>query len=121
MREANHKQILMLIGLGAVWVVLLGWQFLNSDEPVRVPLQNTSGVSAQPRLPAKSGELHVNLDLLAAPSGQRETNFTTPRNIFSSLAVNGSSTDQTGQDVPPEQRLPTPAEERKLAAAAELL
>lgn len=120
MREANHKQILMLIGLGAVWVVLLGWQFLNSDEPVRVPLQNTSGVSAQPRLPAKSGELHVNLDLLAAPSGQRETSFTTPRNIFSSLAGNGSSTDQTGQDVPPEQRLPTPAEERKLAAAAEL-
>jgi hypothetical protein len=64
--------------------------------------------------------LHVNLDLLAAPSGQRETSFTTPRNIFSSLAGNGLSTDQIAQDVPPEQRLPTPAEERKLAAAAEL-
>lgn len=119
MDEANRKQVLILISLAALWAVLLGWQFLHSEEPVHVPLQNRTGAMAGPRSPAKSGELHVNLNLLSAPSGQRETSFTTPRNIFSSLAGNGS-TDQAAQDLPPEQRLPTPAEERKLAAAAEM-
>jgi hypothetical protein len=120
MDEANRKQILIFISLAAVWVILLGWQFLNSDEPVHVPLQNTTGVASGPRSSAKAGELHVNLDLLAAPSGQRETSFTAPRNIFSSLAGNGSSPGQAAQDAPSEQRLPTHAEERKLAAAAGL-
>ena len=120
MDEANRRQVLILISLAALWVVLLGWQFLGSAEPPHVPLQNRTGLATGTRSQATSGDLRVNLDLLAAPSGQRETNFTTPRNIFSSLAGNGSSTGQVAQDVSPEQRLPTPAEERKLAAAAEL-
>jgi hypothetical protein len=119
MHEANRKQVLLLVGLAAVWAVLLGWQLLHSDEPVRVPLKNTTGVMTGARPPATSAELRVNLDLLAASSGQRETSFTAPRNIFSSLAGKGSG-DQGAQDVSPDQRLPTPAEERKLAAAAEL-
>jgi hypothetical protein len=120
MDETNRKQVLILISLAAVWVVLLGWQILSSDEPAHVPLHNRAGVTAGSRSQASSGDLHVNLHLLAAPSGQRETSFATPRNIFSSLTDNGSVPDQSAQEVPPEQRLPTPAEERKLAAAAEL-
>ena len=87
-----------------------------------MPLKNTTGPVAASRSAATaSGELHVNLDLLAAAGGQREISFATPRNIFASLTGKGSLTGATtAQDVPPEQRLPTPAEERKLAAAAEL-
>ena len=118
MHEANRKQVLLLVGLAAVWAVLLGWQLLQSDEPVRVPLKNATGVMTGARSPATSADLRVNLDLLATSSGQRETSFTAPRNIFSSLAGKGSG-DPDAQDVS-DQRLPTPAEERKLAAAAEL-
>lgn len=121
MHEPNRNQILLLVGLGVVWAVLLGWRLLQSDEPVRMPLKNTTGMVAGPRSPAAtSAELHVNLELLTASGEQRETSFTAPRNIFASLSGNGSSPGANAQDMPPEQRLPTPAEERKLAAAAEL-
>jgi hypothetical protein len=120
MPAANRKQILLLVGLAALWAVLLGWQLLSSDEPVRAPLKNRSGAVAAPRSPATPAGLRVNLELLAASSGQHEASFTTPRNIFTSLVGKGTSSGQAAQDVPPEQQLPTPSEERKLAAAADL-
>ena len=120
MHEANRKQVLLLIGLAAVWAVLLGWQFLQSEEPVRVPLKNKTGVISESRSPATAAELRVNLDVLAASSGQHETSFTAPRNIFSSLIGKESSSDQGALNGPSDQRLPTPAEERKLEAAAAL-
>ena len=122
MRQANRKQLSLLLALGGVWVCLLAWQLLHSEEPVRVPLKNTTGPAAASRsAAAATGEPRVNLDLLAAAGGQRETSFATPRNIFASLNGKGSSTGTiTAQDLAAEQRLPTPAEERKLAAAAEL-
>ena len=123
MTESNRKQILLLVILGAVWVVLLGWQVFRSEEPDHVPLKNTAGiVTPAHRAKKASGEFHVHLELLAATSGQRETTFTTPRNIFASLtspnssAGEGSNPDQESPDL----RLPTPAEEKQLAAAAEL-
>jgi hypothetical protein len=119
MREANRKQKLLLTALGLAWGLLLGWQFLQSEEPVRLPLKNRTGMKAASHQAAAS-DLHVNLELLAAPSGQRDTTFTTPRNIFSSLAGKEMSAQTSAHDLPLEQLLPTPAEERKLAAAAEL-
>jgi hypothetical protein len=100
----------------------LGWQLWHSEEPVRVPLKNATGPVAASRSTATpSGGLRVNRELLAASGGQRETSFGTPRNIFASLVGKGSSTGMTtAHDLSSEQRLPTPAEERKLAAAAEL-
>ena len=122
MQEANRNKVLLLVALAAAWACLLGWQFFNSDEPVRVPLTNATGKAAKPRSTvAASGELQVNLERLNASSGQRETTFTQPRNIFSSLVVQGGpSRVSDDQALPPEQRLPSAAEERKLAAAAEL-
>jgi hypothetical protein len=121
MHAANRKQLLLLVGLGLVWACVLGWQLLHSEEPVHIPLKNVTGtVTGSRSSAATSGELHVNLELLAAAGGQRETNFATPRNIFASLTGKGSMEKTAAQDLPPEQRLPTPAEERKLAAAAEL-
>ncbi|HET6676072.1 MAG TPA: hypothetical protein VFG71_12065 [Nitrospiraceae bacterium] len=122
METANRKRLVLLVGLGLVWVCLLGWQLLYSEEPARMPLKNTTGgVVTGPRSPAATaGGLHVNLDLLTAASGQREASFATPRNIFASLSGKGSMDKAVAQDVAPEQRLPTPAEERRLAAAAEL-
>jgi len=123
MTESNRKQILLLVILGAVWVVLLGWQVFRSEEPDHVPLKNTAGIVTPAHRAKKAfGEFHVHLELLAATSGQRETTFTTPRNIFASLtssnssAGEGSNSDQESPDL----RLPTPAEEKQLAAAAEL-
>lgn len=123
MTESNRKQVLLLVILGAVWVVLLGWQLFRSEETTQAPLKNTTGIAASAqRLKKAPGEYHVHLEMLAATSGQRETTFTTPRNIFASLSASGSSAgegSQPGQETPPLQ-LPTPAEEKKLAAAAEL-
>ncbi|HZN44882.1 MAG TPA: hypothetical protein VFB56_06110 [Nitrospiraceae bacterium] len=124
MTESNRKQILLLIILGAVWVVLLGWQVFRSEEPNHVPLKNTTGIATPAQRSKKaSSEFHVNLELLAATSGQRETTFTTPRNIFASLTPAGASAGE-GSSNPdqesPDLRLPTPAEEKRLAAAAEL-
>ncbi len=122
MEAANRKQLLLLVGLGLVWACLLGWQLLYSEEPARMPLKNTTGGAVPgPRSSAPmTGGLHVNLDLLTATGGQREASFATPRNIFASLSGKGAMDKAIAQDVPPEQRLPTPAEERRLAAAAEL-
>ena len=123
MTESNRKQVLLLVILGAVWVVLLGWQVFRSEEPTRVPLKNTTGIATPAQRSKKaSSEFHVHLELLAATSGQRETTFTTPRNIFASLTPSGSSADEGSNpdQESPDLQLPTPAEEKKLAAAAEL-
>ena len=121
MHTTNRKQVLLLVGLGLIWTCLLGWQLLHSEGPVHMPLKNVTGTVAGPRSSATvSGELHVNLDHLAAAGGQREISFATPRNIFASLTGKGHTEQAVAQELSPEQRLPTPAEERKLAAAAEL-
>ena len=123
MTESNRKQILLLVILGAVWVVLLGWQLFRSEEPTGVPLKNTTGIATPAQRSKKaSSEFHVHLELLAATSGQRETTFTTPRNIFASLTPSGSSAGEGSNpdQESPDLQLPTPAEEKKLAAAAEL-
>lgn len=120
-QEANRNKVLLLVALAGAWACLLGWQLFNSDEPVRVALKNATGMVVKPRSLATSGELHVNLERLQASSGQRETTFTQPRNIFSSLVVHGEPNGRPdAQAAPPEQALPSPAEERKLAAAAQL-
>ena len=106
-----------------MWVVLLGWQLFRSEEPTGVPLKNTTGIATPAQRSKKaSSEFHVHLELLAATSGQRETTFTTPRNIFASLTPPGSSAGEGSNpdQESPDLRLPTPAEEKKLAAAAEL-
>jgi len=90
----RQKKIIGLAALGLVWGGLLLWQFLNWEEPIRVPLTNVSGAAAgiaQSR--SGIGGLHVQLDLLAAARNQREMVFATPRNIFalpSVVAVNQS-------------------------------
>ncbi|MET0516289.1 MAG: hypothetical protein ABW047_13305 [Nitrospiraceae bacterium] len=121
MTESNRKQVLLLVILGAAWLVLLGWQVFRSEEPTHVPLKNTTGVATSSQRPKKaSSEFHVHLELLAATSGQRETTFTTPRNIFASLAGSSAGEGPTPDQGSPDLQLPTPAEEKKLAAAAEL-
>jgi hypothetical protein len=90
----RQKKIIGLAALGLVWGGLVLWQFLNWEEPVRVPLANVSGPAAgiaQSR--SGIGGFHVQLDLLAAARNQREMVFATPRNIFalpSVVAVNQS-------------------------------
>src|SRR5918996_1624500 len=115
MTKSNRKQVLLLVILGAVWVMLLGWQVFRSEEPDHVPLKNTTGIATPVQRSKKaSGEFHIHLELLAATSGQRETTFTTPRNIFAPLtppgspAGEGSTPDQDATD----SKLPTPAEEK---------
>jgi hypothetical protein len=117
----NHKKVRLLISLGALWVLLLGWQVWNWREPVHVPLKNATGPAHESRTPPPSNGLRVRLDLLAASSAARETDLATPRNIFSSGAAAASLDAKSGpQEMPPEPRMPTPEEERQLAAAAEL-
>jgi hypothetical protein len=123
MTESNRNQVLLLATLGAVWVVLLGWQIFRSEEPTHVPLKNTTGIATPAQRSKKaSGDFPVHLELLAATSGQRETTFTAPRNIFASLTSPSSSAGERpiSDQEAPDSRLPTPAEEKRLAAAAEL-
>lgn len=86
--DSRRKKIIALTALGLVWGGLLLWQFLNRQEPVRVPLANVSGLAtglSQSR--GGVGSLHVQLDLLAAARTQREMVFATPRNIFALPSV----------------------------------
>lgn len=80
--DTKRKAILAL-GLIVVWGWLAYWQWGAMPEPIHVPLVHVSG-SAAPgrRSPSQSGELRVNLELLASAQMQRETTFTAPRNIF---------------------------------------
>lgn len=85
----RRQQILLLLVIGSIWVGLLAWRITQADEERHVPLVNVSGSTV--RVPA-SGEtqrqgLRVNLELLAASRTERETTFTTPRNIFAPLQV----------------------------------
>jgi hypothetical protein len=88
----RRKKILLLATLGSLWGGLLLWQWVSSEDPVRVPLTNVSGpVASSARV--GSDNLHVQLDLLAAARTQREMVFSTPRNIFalpSVVTVNSS-------------------------------
>lgn len=92
--DSRRKKIIALTTLGLLWGGLLLWQFLNRQEPVRVPLVNVSGLAtgvSQSR--GGIGSLHVQLDLLAAGRTQREMVFATPRNIFALPSV--ASVNQT--------------------------
>jgi|SRR5688500_3565075 hypothetical protein len=81
--DVQRKKLLALIALGSLWAGLMIWQFLNWENPVRVPLANVTGTGGA-ALHSQDGTdgLHVQLDLLAAARTQREMTFATPRNIF---------------------------------------
>ncbi|HET9963363.1 MAG TPA: hypothetical protein VFQ34_13565 [Nitrospiraceae bacterium] len=87
--KSNHKnQILLLLGLVALWGAVLLWQLGHSGEAERVPLKNVSGVKAVGKKPTPAsagGTLHVNLERLDQITGQRSATFSAPRNIFASL------------------------------------
>jgi hypothetical protein len=83
MLTTNQNKIATLTALSLLWGGIVAWEWLNVDEPVRVPLANISGVA--PTTPARHGAvngLRVQLDLLATARTQREMTFTPPRNIF---------------------------------------
>lgn len=96
--DARRKKLLALLTLGSLWAGLLLWQFLNWEQPLRVPLANVTGSGGVALHPHSGTDgLHVQLDLLAAARTQREMLFATPRNIFaqpSAVMVN-----QTGPSV----------------------
>jgi len=86
--DSKRKKIIALSALGLVWGGLLLWQFLDHQEPVRVPLVNVSGqATGDSQSRGGIGNLHVQLDLLAAARTQREMVFTMPRNIFALPSV----------------------------------
>ncbi|OQW37803.1 MAG: hypothetical protein A4E19_12335 [Nitrospira sp. SG-bin1] len=88
-----QKKTILAASLLFLWVGLAVWQWREVQEPVRVPLTNVTG----PLSGVRSGEmkrpsLQVRLDLLTSMGLQRQTNFTEPRNIFSTLSPDGSVT-----------------------------
>ncbi|MFO0767718.1 MAG: hypothetical protein U0231_13260 [Nitrospiraceae bacterium] len=88
MNRSSKQQAGLLLALIALWVGLLVWQVGHSSEPEHVTLKNVTGVSAAPRgasPAAAASSMHVNLERLAEITGQRQANFSVPRNIFASL------------------------------------
>jgi hypothetical protein len=81
--DAKKKRILAA-SLILLWAGLAAWQWRLQEDSVRVPLANVTGLPSAGR-PAntKGTGLRVNIDLLASTGLQRQTTFTTPRNIFS--------------------------------------
>ena len=90
MNRSSKQQVTLLLLLIALWVGLLVWQVGHSSEPEHVTLKNVSGVTAAPRRPvptaAAASSMHVNLERLAEITGQRQANFSAPRNIFATLS-----------------------------------
>ena len=83
MITTNQKKIAALAALGLLWGGIVASEWPIMEEPVRVPLTNVSGSGSTTRgTHGAVGELHVQLDLLAAARTQREMTFTPPRNIF---------------------------------------
>lgn len=80
--DAKNKSILAAL-LIVVWAGLAVWQWRLLQEPVRVPLTNIAGLPLAGRHSETGrGGLRVNLDLHPSTGLQRQTTFTTPRNIF---------------------------------------
>lgn len=83
MITTNQKKMAALAALGLLWGGIVASEWPIMEEPVRVPLTNVSGSGSATRgTRGAVGELHVQLDLLAAVRTQREMTFTPPRNIF---------------------------------------
>jgi hypothetical protein len=87
MNRPNKNQVLLLTSLVVFWVGLLMWQFGHSTEQERMPLKHVSGpiVANRASVAVPNAGLQVHLERLAAIKGQRDTTFSTPRNIFASL------------------------------------
>jgi len=80
--DAKRKMILAS-SLIFLWAGLALWQWRLLQEPVRVPLMNVTGHPTVGRqIEVGRAGLHVNLDLVASTSLQRQATFTVSRNIF---------------------------------------
>ena len=79
----TKKKRIFAASLLILWAGLAVWQWRLLPEPVRVPLTNVAGLPSVGRYAEVRGTgLHVNLDLLASTSLQRQATFTVHRNIF---------------------------------------
>ena len=118
----NQKQLLVMLALGGVWVGLLMWRLVSTEEPARAPLVHVTGQAAhQTVAQGKSGApLRVDLDLLAASRTQREATFATPKNIFSLARTEGPQTASSEPPLPVNRPLTTEEELSQQATAADL-
>jgi hypothetical protein len=91
------KKTILAVSLIVLWAGLAVWQWRLLQEPVHVPLTNVTGHSSAGRH-AEAGEtgLHVNIDLLASTSLQRQATFTVYRNIFALPRPDGTFAAENG-------------------------
>ncbi len=104
----NHqKKVGALAVLLTIWSGLAWWQWLATEEPVRVPLVNVSRMTSAAQNSGGQPESHrVQLELLSSSRTQREMSFTAPRNIFalpSSIAI-GQAVDAVAVEASQEQQ-----------------
>jgi hypothetical protein len=93
----TKKKTILAGSLLVLWAGLAVWQWRFLQEPVRVPLTNVAGHSSMGRQAVAGGTgLHVNLDLLASTSLQRQATFTVHRNIFAVPRPDGTFAAENG-------------------------
>jgi len=91
------KKTILAVSLAVLWAGLAVWQWRLLQNPVHVPLTNVTGHSSVGRHAEAGGtDLHVNLDLLASTSLQRQATFTVHRNIFAVLRPDGTFAAEDG-------------------------
>ena len=91
------KKTILAVSLTVLWAGLAVWQWRLLQNPVHVPLTNVTGHSSVGRHVEAGGTgLHVNLDLLASTSLQRQATFTVHRNIFAVLRPDGTFAAENG-------------------------
>ncbi len=105
-----RKKMILATSLVVLWAGLAVRQWRFTEEPVRVPLTNVTGLASSGRHAEAMGtNRHVNLGLLASAGVQREGSFTTPRNIFAvprpdgSLPLNYDTVLENQQDSPSDE------------------
>jgi len=118
----NQKQLLVMLALGGVWVGLLMWRLVSTEEPARAPLVHVTGQAAHQTVAQgkRGATLRVDLDLLAASRTQREATFATPKNIFSLARTEGPQTASSEPPLPVNRPLTTEEQLSQQATAADL-
>lgn len=91
------KKTILAVSLIVLWAGVAVWQWRLLQNPVHVPLTNVTGHPSVGRHAEAGGAgLHVNLDLLASTSLQRQATFTVHRNIFAAPRPDGTFVAENG-------------------------
>jgi hypothetical protein len=109
------RKVKWLVGLAALWVVLIGYRVATHEPQRTAPLKYTKGATASPvQGRSRDPQMHLKVELLDKP----EETIASPRNVFAPIYVYVPPPPRPPPPPapPPPPPLPPPPSEEELAA-----